>query len=306
MIGQSKNETQSSVVEIATMDGESFDEIIDGSDNVQLYAVLDSCNHPAVVGMSQINERSQSLYAGAAVEDYSAIAPYLFPVDRPWWTWFEDQLLDKPSGIFLQSTLEIDALRTHLRRLLKINAPKDQQLYFRFYDPRVLPQFLATAEDQLVADFFGRVKRFFYFDQEQQLFSLTRCGSVSPNLKWPVGRRLEVTEEHFVAMDQFSKDQFAKRLASYLKEVIEREQVQLSIDLDKRIQFGMTNSERYCLVKEKHVAKYVETMCLGWPTLETKTDPLPVQSLMLDRRLPIEERLEKLSQLPETINTTSP
>jgi len=53
--------------------------------------------------------------------------------------------------------VELEQLFEHLRSFLKVKEPDDKELFFRFYDPRVLRIFLPTCNAQEVFQFFGPV-----------------------------------------------------------------------------------------------------------------------------------------------------
>jgi len=126
------------------------------------YAVLDACNQPLVLEKAdQLPDRAVCLYGGQAREDYYAIAPYLFAVDSELFNWIVDKLWKKPWwGIILFAPIELNDLRQHLLRFLKVRGPSDESWYFRFYDPRVLPTFLQTSTQTESKDFFGHIEKF--------------------------------------------------------------------------------------------------------------------------------------------------
>lgn len=267
-------------------------------DTGTLMAVLDACNEPAVVGMTQVYSEVDSLYQGQAAEDYSAIAPYLFSVDEKLLKWFNDQLQEKPSGIFLTSTQDRSTVRTHLRRLLKVEVPNDKQFYFRFYDPRVLPGFLATAPGQIVSEFFGCVDSFLFFEQGQLLRVTAAASTSNIQQSWPVGYRLNVSQDHLQAMDRHSKDKFARRLEKHLVTFLPEQGASLDfVGIEKRVETGMKNAEMYCLKTEREIATYVELMCTGFPDHREKHDPPVVRELMFDRRLSVDDRLNRLKEI---------
>src|SRR5437763_1733607 len=92
-------------------------------------------------------ERAISLYRGTAEEKYPAIAPYLVHVDEPTFDWIAADLWKSPWGIFVYSQSTIEPLRTHFRRYLTVKGTDQKKYLLRFYDPRVLPQFLKSCND---------------------------------------------------------------------------------------------------------------------------------------------------------------
>ena len=129
----------------------------------ELFAVLDACDAPAVPLLCEGlgPERSVSLYRGGAEEEYADIAPYLVHVDSAelleWVVRFSET---EGWGILVVAPVTLEALRTHLRKFLKVQDPSGARVYFRFYDPRVLEIFLPTCDDAQLALFFGPVRSY--------------------------------------------------------------------------------------------------------------------------------------------------
>jgi hypothetical protein len=125
----------------------------------QVYAVLDACDAPAVPPkVKELGaENGVSLYRGEAEEDYWAIAPYLVRVDGPLLDWIVATLWEEPWGIFVVAEARLESLRTHFRKFLTVQMPDGGKVYFRFYDPRVLKQFLPTCNDAELGEFFDSI-----------------------------------------------------------------------------------------------------------------------------------------------------
>jgi hypothetical protein len=155
-----------------------------------LYAVLDACDEPRVP--AKVRELGShcavSLYRGPAEEDLSAIAPYLVAVDDEVLAWIGSALWSSPWGIFAVTDAPLEDVRTHFRRFLLVDAPDGDKWYFRFYDPRVLPRFLATCDSAQLSDFFGPVSTFGWTDPETYGVDLARQAWFEPPL--PVRPRI--------------------------------------------------------------------------------------------------------------------
>lgn len=126
----------------------------------RLYAILDACGAPVVAARMELmaKERASSLYRGTAEEDYWAIAPYLVSVDLEFLAWIYETLWSEAWGIFVVAEAPLETLRKHFRRFLKVLDPDGEQMYFRFYDPRVLKTFLPTCSAHELQDFFGPIQ----------------------------------------------------------------------------------------------------------------------------------------------------
>jgi len=140
-----------------------------------LYAILDACDEPCVPEkVRELGDRAVSLYRGAAEQDYVAIAPYLAIVDEDLLSWIVNQLWAKPWGVLVVAPVDLASLRKHFRRFLIVEDPDGKQMYFRFYDPRVLPMYLATCLPSEVKEFFGPVHSFLVSGEAAQWTQITR------------------------------------------------------------------------------------------------------------------------------------
>jgi hypothetical protein len=127
-----------------------------------LYALLDACGQPSVpVKMQELgSDNAVSLFKGSAQEEYWAVAPYLARVDVALLRWMYEQLWDSPWGVFVVAPVPLRELRDHLRRFLVVTLPDEKKWFLRYYDPRVLPVFLATCNDQEWNAFLGPVRSY--------------------------------------------------------------------------------------------------------------------------------------------------
>ena len=57
-------------------------------------------------------------------------------------------------------------MRRHLRHFLEVQLPDGKQVYFRFYDPRVLRVFLPTCTADEINQFFGPIKQYLMEDEK--------------------------------------------------------------------------------------------------------------------------------------------
>lgn len=118
----------------------------------------------------ELNKRHDSLYRGGKEENLFAVAPYIFQFSSP--TPFSDWLVEKgwgdSWGVFIKSPWPLQEMHKHFRRFLLVNTEDGQQLYFRYYDPRVLRTFLPTCDPQQLRDFFGPIDYFILEDENPE------------------------------------------------------------------------------------------------------------------------------------------
>jgi pSer/pThr/pTyr-binding forkhead associated (FHA) protein len=126
-----------------------------------LFAVLDAARDPMVLALLfQAKERWQSLYEGIEGERLAAAAPYLVGLPK------ESSLLEtlardawgKSWGVYLACDQPFEAVRKHLRRFLLVTDEEGEELYFRYYDPRVLRVYLPTCTPEETREFFGPIR----------------------------------------------------------------------------------------------------------------------------------------------------
>lgn len=86
-------------------------------------------------------------------------APWLLPLVRGerFLDWWRTEGLGQSWGIAFTSAAAPDALRRHLKKLLRAQLPAGEVVYFRFYDPRVLRTLLATADTKQLRQVFGPI-----------------------------------------------------------------------------------------------------------------------------------------------------
>jgi hypothetical protein len=147
----------------------------------RLFSVIDATDTPEVPRRAAaLGEAAAiSLYRGRAEEELFAIAPYLFRVDLETLDWIVGDLWPTPWGMFALADQPLDTLRLHFRRFLTVEAPNGESWYFRFYDPRVLPKYLATCTAGEVTEFFGPVRAFGVTDHASYGVTIIAPGSPS-------------------------------------------------------------------------------------------------------------------------------
>jgi len=134
----------------------------------RVFAIVDATDTPSVPGRARAlgEGRAVSLYRGRAEEDLFAIAPYLVQLDWPTLEWITGALWPEPWGVFVVADVPLEVLRSHFRRFLVVDGPEGESWYFRFYDPRVLPRYLASCTPDELTAFYGPVTAYGTTDLE--------------------------------------------------------------------------------------------------------------------------------------------
>jgi hypothetical protein len=70
---------------------------------------------------------------------------------------------------FFTSPAPFEEVRHHFRKFLMVQIEGGQEVYFRFYDPRVMRDFLPAASPSEIATFFGPVSAFLLEAQQPEI-----------------------------------------------------------------------------------------------------------------------------------------
>jgi len=127
------------------------------------YVLLDAARMDGGIHRArELNSDHTCLYEGDSERFLSAVAPWLFAFSSasPFAEWLAQEGKGKSWGIFLSAHVEPVRLYKHLRRFLIVEGDDGRELYFRYYDPRVLSVFLPTCEPDPLRAFFGPIEAF--------------------------------------------------------------------------------------------------------------------------------------------------
>ena len=134
------------------------------NENMRVYAILDGASIddlPAKI--YEMRPRNFCLYRGALDTDIAEVAPYIVEMmpQTAFTEWLLENCWGKHWGIFAHSPFRIEQLRRHFRKFLTVYDDAGNPMLFRYYDPRVLTQFLPTCEPGELQELFGAVNAFF-------------------------------------------------------------------------------------------------------------------------------------------------
>lgn len=142
------DETQRAIVETFAL--------LDGT----LYCILDAAQDDMIIELLHCsNAEYQILYEGASAKDLASFGPYL--VKLPPQNSFLPGLIKngwgKNWGVYLKTNAGFAEVRKHLRHFLTVKTPEGKQVYFRFYDPRIMRMVVAGFNSEESALFFGPI-----------------------------------------------------------------------------------------------------------------------------------------------------
>jgi hypothetical protein len=125
------------------------------------------------------------LYAGDLNDDLKEVAPYLIRLEAnsTFTIWLLNHIGQSPWGIFCKAPSTVLELRKHFRKFLIVKGPEGNDLYFRFYDPRVLSVFLPTCEADQVQELFGPINAYVTANGQGELVNFThKRGSIAQRI----------------------------------------------------------------------------------------------------------------------------
>ncbi len=151
-------------LDLPALEGPLHDRVIQElrDQNEPLYAILDAARDPLILArLLDCKEEHQSLYEGPEGDKLSAYAPYLVALPRG--SEFLEMIVrdgwGQSWGVYLTCDRPFKEVRKHLRHFLMVEL-EGEEVYFRFYDPRVLRVFLPTCTPGEIREFFGPIREF--------------------------------------------------------------------------------------------------------------------------------------------------
>jgi len=120
-----------------------------------------------------------NLYKGMSEESLSDVAPYVLPFGGSGGlaAWLVAKGRGKSWGVFIETTVSIDEIHRHLRKFLMVRTEDGRELYFRFYDPRVLRIFLGTCSPAQLSELFGPVAHYAAEDENPAFMLVFTLGA---------------------------------------------------------------------------------------------------------------------------------
>ncbi len=144
------------------------------------YLLLDGAQaEGSIIHAQKLNPSNCSLYEGKKMRHLISVSPFLFTFEEntEFANWYFQNGWGKSWGILLSSSASFDFLLNHFRRFLIMPGEQGKDLYFRFYDPRVLRGFLPGYDKNQLIEFFGPVDTFYCEDESPEtvlLFSQSK------------------------------------------------------------------------------------------------------------------------------------
>lgn len=113
---------------------------------------------------------AQTLFNGPNLGTMIPFSPHLVAIDKQG-KLIEDLLQEgwgKSWMVFVLGHEPFAILRDHLRELLLVESPEGKEIFFRYYDPRILRRFLPACSPAEARQFFGPVVQFWTEDEKPE------------------------------------------------------------------------------------------------------------------------------------------
>jgi hypothetical protein len=234
---------------------------------ISLMALMDACEEPEVQEkVPELGDRAQSLFQGPTQQKMSAIAPYLVQIDRPVLQWIRNHLADRPWGYFLlpNTPHQLSSIRKHFRRFLLVDSPEGQELYFRFYDPRVIVGFLECCSIEERQLLMSPLKEILVPNSDGWLQLVAPNAEGSPSMA-PLTTRFQMTPKHFESLQKQQMDHFVDQTIQRWQANNPDSCAMLAAEnhpLEQIIREAIDDAESYGVTGEADVELYLDCICL--------------------------------------------
>jgi hypothetical protein len=140
------------------------------------YAVLDGARDPRVARLHTGSTPSWCLYRGNLPPALADAAPHLFHLraGHDYADIFFRVGWRNAWGILVASDAEQPLLYRHLRTLLRVRSEERKSLVFRYYDPRILREYLPSCTPEEMDRFFGPISSAVVEGEDEGDFHLFR------------------------------------------------------------------------------------------------------------------------------------
>lgn len=134
-------------------------------DDSFIYAIVDGASCVDLrFKIYEWRPQSSCLWSGQLAPDVEEVAPYmiLLEKDSDFTTWLIKHGWQNHWNIFVKSALEPKAFRKQIRKLQLVRSPEGKTLFFRFYDPRVMENFLPTVDEAQHSELYENIQAFYF------------------------------------------------------------------------------------------------------------------------------------------------
>ncbi|MBC8947335.1 DUF4123 domain-containing protein [Xenorhabdus indica] len=206
------------------MSQEKLYAIIDGAAESDLFLMLERYDPP-----------SSCLYGEPLQPELVEIAPYLVQVTEEVKIWLECR--KTPWGIFVHSVADMKTVRQNLRKYLQVLLPQQEKpVFFRFYDPRNIWDFLGVLSDWEVHCFLGPITRITtLYLEEERTENFVKVREPFPDNAKGKYKIFKISEQQYKLIEIKQKERYLQKLDSIL--LSELVNLRKSISIDNSLPF---------------------------------------------------------------------
>ncbi|MBD1227618.1 DUF4123 domain-containing protein [Xenorhabdus griffiniae] len=202
----------------------------------KLYAIIDGAAEPDLfLALERYDPPSTCLYGEPLQPELVNIVPYLVQVTEEVKIWLECR--KSPWGIFVHSAADMKTVRQHLRKYLQVLLPQQEKpVFFRFYDPRNIWDFLGVLSDWEVHCFLGPITRITTrYLEEERTDNFVKIRKPFPDNAKGKYKIFKISEEQYELIEIKKKEQYLQKLDSIL--LSELAELRISISINNSLPF---------------------------------------------------------------------
>ena len=297
-------------------------------DEGETYAILDAGRDVRVLsGVFRFDQADRSLYRGLPEEPLADVAPYLVRLepDGRMLEWYLAEGWGDSWAVLLNSTAGAEALRNHFSGLISVETEDGDEVYFRFYDPRVLRTYLPICTAAEIERFFGPVRSFLMESEDGRSLLCYSRGEAGLNLEsFPVletgaestqtvlefvqppedaprpqsGQALIIRCLQMEAFSEYTRRDFENRLIMHISEIIPAEAANMPEGgLRDRVRQAVDKALGYGIEAEEDVLLFVDfTFELGQDFEQTPEYDWAL-NILQDQRLPGHDKVQLIQKI---------
>lgn len=242
------------------------------TDQGSLFVIIDAARGDAAMQhLATLENQYESLFRGTQSEREFAYSPILATCrdNTGLREWLTESGWGHARTIVIISSASFLELVAHFRRLLIVNTEAGEEIYFRFYDPRVLRTYLPTCTEAELAHFFGPVTRIVAESETgHDLLSYRRDDPAAAKSKAKAKPttalgKLIIRDAQMAVFAQRDREQYVQRMAAHLQQRYPQ-QCELSGQdgTEDLVKYGIQRAAVYGINSEIAVQEYLEVMMM--------------------------------------------
>jgi hypothetical protein len=221
-----------------------------------LFAVLDPARHSIVFDtMTVLAPDAQCLFGGELTTAVRRVSPHVvaMPQPGPLLDWWRQNGRGKNYGIACRGDVGMQALRLHLKTLLRVRLPDGRLVLFRFWDPRVLETFMANSSPLEKSRLFGPIRTFYGESPDGRSVAWDR----PEGFDVPMRTEMQISPRLWAAFSALDEVDFRRRLAAKVLNEYGRFEIVRPETVRERIEPMIVRAMEFGFTTEMEIAAFV-------------------------------------------------